>query len=105
MAKPQSITALPRSPEDDRRDRMVRYTVAMSIRLVCLFACFFAPGWWLVIPAIGAIVLPYVAVVAANVSASNGGSVQAPESRSLVLRTDGDARDDDAHDGGGEGSR
>jgi Protein of unknown function (DUF3099) len=66
--KPQAITSLAPSPEEDRRARMVKYSVAMGIRLVCIFACFFTPGWWLLIPATGAIVLPYVAVVLANVS-------------------------------------
>ncbi len=65
--RPQSITTLATSPEADRRARMVKYSVAMGIRLVCIFACFFTPGWWLLIPAAGAIVLPYVAVVFANV--------------------------------------
>jgi hypothetical protein len=47
---------------------MVKYSIAMGIRLVCIFACFFTPGWWLLIPAAGAIFLPYIAVVLANVS-------------------------------------
>ena len=66
--RPQAITSLAPSPEDDRRARMVKYSIAMGVRLVCIFACFFTPGWWLLIPAAGAIVLPYVAVVFANVS-------------------------------------
>jgi len=90
MAETQSITSLPRSPEDDRRGRMLRYSIAMGIRLLCIIACFFTPGWWLVIPAIGAIVLPYVAVVIANVSTSPQGSVQAPEDRSPVIYREAD---------------
>jgi hypothetical protein len=66
--KPQAITSLAPSPEADRRARMVKYSVTMGIRLLCIFACFFTPGWWLLIPATGAIVLPYIAVVLANVS-------------------------------------
>ncbi len=66
--RPQAITSLAPSPEDDRRARMLRYSIAMGVRLVCIFACFFTPGWWLLIPAAGAIFLPYVAVVLANVS-------------------------------------
>ena len=66
--KPQAITSLAPSPEEDRRARMVKYSIAMGIRLLCIFACFFTPGWWLLIPAAGAIFLPYVAVVLANVS-------------------------------------
>ena len=66
MTKPQSITSLPRSPTDDRRSRMIRYLIAMTIRALCLVACLFVHGWWLLVPAIGAIALPYFAVVLAN---------------------------------------
>lgn len=66
--KQQSITTLPPSPEAERRSRMIKYTIAMSIRVACIFAMLFAQGWWLVVFAAGAILLPYVAVVLANVS-------------------------------------
>lgn len=66
----QSITSLPRSPQDDRRSRMIQYTVAMSIRTVCIVLCLVVPGWWRLLPAIGAIALPYIAVVLANASIS-----------------------------------
>ncbi len=45
---------------------MLKYTVMMSIRVVCLALCVVVPGWWAVIPAVGAILLPYLAVVVAN---------------------------------------
>jgi MFS superfamily sulfate permease-like transporter len=45
---------------------MIRYSVAMGIRMVCLVLAVVIPDWWRVIPAIGAIVLPYFAVVIAN---------------------------------------
>lgn len=66
--KQQTITSLPQSPEDERRSRMIKYTVTMSIRVVCIFLMLFAQGWWLVVCAAGAILLPYFAVVVANVS-------------------------------------
>ena len=47
---------------------MIKYTIAMSIRVACIFAMLFAQGWWLLVFAAGAIFLPYVAVVLANVS-------------------------------------
>lgn len=84
MAKPPSITSLPRSADDDRRSRMLRYSITMGIRLVCIIACFFTPGWWLIIPAAGAIVLPYIAVVVANVSDRSGASVERPPSSQIV---------------------
>ena len=45
---------------------MVKYSVAMAIRMVCIVAMLFVTGWWLVVCAIGAILLPYFAVIAAN---------------------------------------
>lgn len=65
-AKPNTITELPSSPDDERRARMLRYSVAMGIRMVCLVLCVLIPDWWRLIPAIGAVVLPYFAVVIAN---------------------------------------
>jgi hypothetical protein len=66
--KQQSITTLPPSPEAERRSRMIKYTIAMSIRVACIFAMLFVEGWWLAVCAVGAIFLPYVAVVLANVN-------------------------------------
>lgn len=68
MTKHQSVTALPRSPEDDRRNRMVKYSVTMGIRIVCVVLCMFVRGWWLAVVAAGAVFLPYIAVVLANVT-------------------------------------
>ncbi|WP_096381233.1 DUF3099 domain-containing protein [Aurantimicrobium minutum] len=65
--KLQSATTLPPSPADERRIRMVKYTIAMSIRMVCIIGMLFVSGWWLVVFAAGAIVLPYFAMIAANV--------------------------------------
>lgn len=65
--KQQSITTLPLSPEAERHSRMVKYSVAMAVRVVCIVLMLFVQGWWLLLCAIGAIVLPYFAVVIANV--------------------------------------
>lgn len=81
VSKPQTnaITTLPTSPDEERKTRMVRYAVAMAVRLVCIMACFVTPGWWLLIPAFGAVVLPYFAVVAANtVVNTRGRDVERP---------------------------
>lgn len=73
--KQQSITTLPPSPDEDRRQRMVRYSVAMSVRMLCFILIFLVPDWWKLVFAIGAIVLPYFAVVLANVSMKQAGGV------------------------------
>ena len=79
MKQPQSITSLPESPDEERHRRVVRYTIAMGIRTVCIILCFFVQGWWLLVPIVGAVVLPYIAVVLANVgSGSPRGSVLRP---------------------------
>ncbi|MGA1811824.1 MULTISPECIES: DUF3099 domain-containing protein [unclassified Frondihabitans] len=63
-----AITSLPPSPDEERHGRMIRYSLAMFIRLVCVIVAFLIPfGWWTALPAVGAIVLPYVAVVLATV--------------------------------------
>jgi ABC-type transport system involved in cytochrome bd biosynthesis fused ATPase/permease subunit len=63
----QSATSLPLAPVDERRIRMIKYSVAMGIRMVCIVAMLFVSGWWLVVCATGAIVLPYFAMIIANV--------------------------------------
>ena len=42
MNSQQTITSLAESPQDDRRRRTIQYSVAMSIRLLCVILCFFA---------------------------------------------------------------
>ena len=68
--KQQSITSLPTSPEVERRNRMIKYSIAMGVRVVCIVLMVFVHGWWLVLCALGAILLPYVAVVVANVKST-----------------------------------
>jgi hypothetical protein len=73
--QPVAITELPPSPEQEQAARMRRYALTMGIRVLCIFACLFVQGWWLIVPALGAIFLPYVAVVLANAVSRSGGRV------------------------------
>ena len=58
---------------------MIKYTIAMSLRVVCLGLCLVVPGWWLLIPALGAVFLPYFAVIIANnVRSGAKGQVERP---------------------------
>ncbi|HEY5229657.1 MAG TPA: DUF3099 domain-containing protein [Galbitalea sp.] len=69
----QSATSLPPSPDAERRTRMIKYTVAMVLRLICfLLVCLIPLSWWTLIPLIGAVILPYVAVVLANTVIQSG---------------------------------
>ena len=54
---------------------MRAYSTAMSIRMACFILVFFVPGWWKLVFGIGALVLPYVAVVLANLG--DGGAARA----------------------------
>lgn len=62
----QAITnaAIPHS--DDMRHRMIQYSVTMGIRMVCLLLIFVFDGWFKLVPIVGAVVLPWVAVMIAN---------------------------------------
>ena len=62
----QSITTLPLSPQDERRSRLIKYSVAMGIRTLCVVSLIFVQGWWIVVMVAAALVLPYLAVVVAN---------------------------------------
>ena len=75
----QSITTLPLSPQEERRSRMVKYSVAMGIRTLCVVSLLFVQGWWILVMVAAALVLPYLAVVIANTRSK--GSAQAMAER------------------------
>lgn len=60
------ITEAQESHTVEKRSRVVKYTISMSIRMACFIAAFFVHGWlqWVLLGA--AVVLPYIAVVVAN---------------------------------------
>ena len=68
MAKvAQSVTSLGESADAERRTRMIKYTVAMVIRTICIVVgVIFANGWFMWVCFAGAIFLPYFAVIIAN---------------------------------------
>ena len=66
MTKRQSVTSLELSPEEERKQRMVRYSVAMGIRTVCIVLGVVTTGFWMWFFFALAIFLPYFAVVLAN---------------------------------------
>ncbi|WP_299165214.1 DUF3099 domain-containing protein [uncultured Arthrobacter sp.] len=51
---------------DEMRQRMIKYSISMGIRMVCLILVFVVEGWlqWVMIA--GAVFLPYFAVIIAN---------------------------------------
>ena len=75
MAKAQTITTVSESPDDERRSRMLKYTLAMTIRVVCIVAAMFVEGWLMWLAFAGAIFLPYFAVVLANAQGPKPGEI------------------------------
>jgi hypothetical protein len=61
-----SITDAAAAHSDDMRERMIKYAVAMGIRMVCLILIFVVDGWFKLIAVAGAVFLPWIAVVIAN---------------------------------------
>jgi hypothetical protein len=61
-----SVTSARRSLSDDQADRNRKYLISMSIRIVCFIGCILADGWLRWILFVGALVLPWLAVVIAN---------------------------------------
>lgn len=83
MSKRQSVTSVEISPDQDRRARFLKYTIAMVIRVICILLAVVVPlGWLTVVFAVGAIFLPYFAVIIANEgsarSRKKAASVEAP---------------------------
>jgi len=90
MQKPQSVTSIGMSPEDERRNRMLKYTAAMLIRVVCIVLAMVIQGWLMWVFFLAAIFLPYFAVVLANVpgQSSDGGSLSKIVAPTLTISAD-----------------
>jgi hypothetical protein len=54
---------------------MLKYTVAMGIRVVCIVLAMFVDGWLMWLAFAGAIFLPYFAVVLANAQGPKPGTL------------------------------
>ena len=61
-----SITDAASAHSEDMRQRMIKYALAMGIRLVCLILIFVVDGWFKILMVAGAVFLPWIAVVIAN---------------------------------------
>jgi xanthine/uracil permease len=74
------VTTAARSPRDERRDRERRYLITMAVRVVAfIVAIVFARGWIRAVAVALALILPWVAVVAAN-----AGPKRPPSQRPLL---------------------
>jgi hypothetical protein len=88
--RPQVVTDARPSMSQDIRYRERRYLIMMGIRMVCFVIAvvvFLNGGGWLtVIPAVGAIAIPYFAVVFANGGREPSGSRFRPYQPNLPER-------------------
>lgn len=70
-AEPIRITSAPTSAAHERRQRERRYLMSMALRMICFVgAVAVGPGWLRWVLVVGAVILPWVAVVAANAAPS-----------------------------------
>ena len=103
------VTEAPQARSDEINQRQRRYLLMMSIRVVCFIVTVVLfvnhAGWLTVLPASGAIALPYFAVVVANSRQQAGSSSFRPYEPSLPVRYEqpgdesadrGDGRGDDS---------
>jgi hypothetical protein len=91
LPEAQSVTSLDISPEDERRKRMIKYTIAMSIRVVCILLAMVVQGWLMWVLFAGAILLPYFAVVIANAHGAPAANESAPKAVAPTLSISADA--------------
>ncbi|HEV7168136.1 MAG TPA: DUF3099 domain-containing protein [Micrococcaceae bacterium] len=61
-----NITDAPVAHSDEMHQRLVKYSLTMGIRMVCLILVFVLDGWLKIIAMAGAVFLPWIAVVIAN---------------------------------------
>lgn len=60
------ITEARESHTSERDLRIRKYTISMSVRMLCFILAFFFEGWLRWVLLAGAVILPYIAVVIAN---------------------------------------
>lgn len=74
------ITTVGASPAAETAGRQRRYLYSMAVRTLCVVgAVVVGPGWLRWVLVAGAVILPYVAVVAANVTHRRDTSLDLPD--------------------------
>lgn len=74
MTQQYDVTSVGVNPSEDRVHRMRMYLTAMIIRVACVVSLFWVQGWWVLVAALGAVILPYVAVMLGNAVANTSGA-------------------------------
>ena len=90
----QSVTTARQAGSEDLRQRQIHYFLAMGIRLVCFILAMTTPiGPLTWVWVIGAVVLPYVAVLLANNSVRSSSTMTAAVRRAPSLAHPGSETD------------
>lgn len=93
MVEQYRVTSAGVNPAEDRAHRMRMYFIAMSLRVVCIASLFWVRGWWVLLAAAGAIILPWFAVLVAN-AVNHEGEGERPEAPTpLEIESAHDAAD------------
>ncbi|MGF3055166.1 DUF3099 domain-containing protein [Microbacterium sp. YY-01] len=77
-----SLTSLPQAPQEEAQHRVRQYVITMTIRVVCfvLMVVVTPYSWYTVVFGLGAVFLPYFAVVIANAGADSSETpIESPE--------------------------
>jgi bacteriorhodopsin len=91
LSKPQSVTSVGQSPDEERRERMIKYLISQIVRVVCIILAVFVQGWMMWVFFAGAIFLPYFAVVLANAQGQGRTTTKATAVVAPTLKISADA--------------
>jgi hypothetical protein len=78
MSKANVVTNIGQAPEAERARRFLIYTISMVVRFACVILVVFTSGIWQWIIGLGAVFLPYFAVVIGNNAGSQSKGTQQP---------------------------
>lgn len=76
MPERHVVTSVGEAPDLERKRRMIKYSISMTVRTLCVILVVFTSGVWQWVFGLGAVFLPYFAVVLANSAGQGSGKVQ-----------------------------
>lgn len=97
MAGQYNVTSVGVNPAADRAQRMRMYFLAMSLRVACIVSLFWVRGYWIILAAAGAVILPYVAVLIANAVSHTGGATPSAPPPLQLTTQEPEAADERPH--------
>lgn len=66
MTQDFTVTSAGTNPAEERSHRMRFYFISMGLRMACVASLFWLRGWWMLVAVVGAVLLPYFAVMIGN---------------------------------------